>query len=152
MTIIPATINDHEILTALTKASKAYWGYSDAQITEWSGVLTITTVYLEANNVYKLIVEIEIAGYYSYFSENENTIRLDNLFVLPAYIGQGIGMLLMDDFLMRVGKTAAKKVILESEPNAEAFYAKFGFVTTGRVATSIKNRYLPVMELNIKAG
>jgi predicted GNAT family N-acyltransferase len=46
--------------------------------------------------------------------------------------------------------TGAKKVILEAEPNAEGFYAKFGFVKIGEIETSIKNRYLPVMELVIE--
>ena len=147
MTIGKAHTNDAGVLTDITKKSKAYWGYTDAQIEIWSDMLTITKTYIETKSVYKLVADGQIAGYYSYFSEDEFTIKLDNLFVLPQYIGKGFGRLLMTDFLLRIKSTGIKKVTLDSEPNAEMFYAKFGFVKVGHIETSIKNRYLPVMEL-----
>ena len=149
MVLQKATVNDHEILTVITKKSKAYWGYSDAQIEIWLDALTITKAYVEVNQVYKLVIDTEIIGYYAFIHESGQAIKLDNLFVLPEYIGKGFGRLLMDDFLARIPYTGAKMVVLESEPNAENFYAKFGFVKTGRVETSITGRYLPVMLLSL---
>jgi predicted N-acetyltransferase YhbS len=149
MTIQKATATDNKILTEITKKSKAFWGYSEEQIEQWSESLTITKDYIETQSVYKLNVEDTTVGYYSYFSEEENIIKLDNLFVLPEYIGKGFGRLLMNDFLSRLQNTAATKVILDSEPNAECFYSKFGFEKVGQLETSIKDRYLPVMTLNI---
>ncbi|MES2487064.1 MAG: GNAT family N-acetyltransferase [Bacteroidota bacterium] len=149
MTILKAEIKDDEVLTAITKKSKAYWGYTEEQLLAWSQQLTITEVYIKDNEVYKLLVDGGVVGYYSYFSKDKNTVTLDNLFVLPVFISSGIGRLLMEDFLLRIKNTSAKKAILESEPNAEGFYAKFGFVKTGHVETLIKDRYLPIMELDI---
>jgi predicted N-acetyltransferase YhbS len=71
------------------------------------------------------------------------------MFVLPDFIGKGFGQVLMNDFLTRLRNTGFKKIILDSEPNAEKFYAKFGFITTGQMESSIKDRYLPRMELAI---
>ena len=150
MTIELANKSDHEILTAITKKSKSYWGYSEEQIKIWSDLLTITERYIETTIVYKLAVDKITIGYYSYFHENEKNIRLDNLFVLPEYIGKGFGQILMDDFLNRLHSLGINKVILHSEPKAERFYAKFGFVKVGAIETSIKNRFLPIMELNLK--
>ncbi|WP_317197398.1 GNAT family N-acetyltransferase [Flavobacterium psychroterrae] len=93
-------------------------------------------------------MEDKIIGYYSFFHESENTIKLDNLFVLPDFIGKGFGKILMNDFLNKLKNIDGQKVILNSEPNAETFYAKFGFVKIGQIETSIKDRYLPIMELN----
>jgi GNAT superfamily N-acetyltransferase len=149
MKLEKANSTDNEVLTAITKKSKAYWGYSDEQITIWSKSLTITPAYIENQTVYKLVNETEIVGYYSFFYEDEHTVKLDNLFILPEYIGKGLGRMLMNDFLILVKRTKANKIILDSEPNAEMFYAKLGFVKVGEIETSIKNRYLPVMELNI---
>lgn len=150
MVIQKANSNDTIVLTELTKKSKAYWGYSDEQIEIWSKQLTISKAYIEEKEVYKLLIDGHITGYYSYFNEDDSKIRLDNLFILPDFIGKGLGKILMDDFLVRLAHTGTKKVILEAEPNAEGFYAKFGFVKIGEIDTSIKNRYLPIMELTIE--
>lgn len=148
MTIKKANSDEHEILTEITKKSKAFWGYSNEQIEIWSEFLTVSKKYIETNPVYNLVVEDQIIGYYSFFHESENTIKLDNLFVLPEFIGKGFGKLLMNDFLNRLKDIDVQKVILNSEPNAEAFYKKFGFVKIGQIETSIKDRFLPIMELN----
>jgi GNAT superfamily N-acetyltransferase len=147
-----AVTSDSEILTAITKKSKAYWGYSEKQMEIWSELLTITETYIETRSVYKLIIEDVIVGYYSFYNKEGYIVKLDNLFIHPHYIGQGYGKILMADFLLRLKGTGAKKIILESEPNAGIFYAKMGFVKTGQNESSIKDRFLPVMELNIKAG
>lgn len=149
MTIKKAIPNDHKILTEITKKSKAHWGYSDEQIEIWSEFLTVSKEYIETKSVYNLIVDDKIIGYYSFFHESEKTIKLDNLFVLPEFIGKGFGIVLMQDFLIRSVSSNAKKIVLNSEPNAEDFYIKFGFVKVGQIETSIKDRYMPIMELKI---
>lgn len=121
MILEKAIPNDHEILTIITKKSKAYWGYSEEQIEVWSNSLTVTENYIETKSVYKVSVENQIVAYYSFFDEDEETVKLDNIFVLPEYIGKGIGQFLMNDFLNRLKNTNFKKVILHSEPNAEMF-------------------------------
>ena len=149
MTIEKASIIDHEMLTEITKKSKAYWGYSEEQILKWNNNLTITQDYIKANDVFKLITNNIIVGYYSYFSEGEKSIILDNLFVLPDYIGKGFGKYLMTDFLNRMKDAKIEKIILDSEPNAESFYSKMGFVKIGEFESSIKNRFMPIMEMKL---
>jgi len=149
--IVKSNIEDNEILTDITKKSKAYWGYSDRQMEKWSELLTITKNYIETNNVYKLLVGNITVGYYSYINLNKDEVKLDNLFVLPNYIGSGFGTLLMNDFMNRIKNTERKKIVLDSEPNAEKFYENFGFIKIGQIETAIKDRYLPIMELEIMA-
>ena len=143
-----ATKTDIRILTLITKKSKAYWGYSEKQILEWSNLLTITNEYLEKNYVFKLIDNYKIIGYYSYFYDSDSII-LDNLFILPEFIGKGFGKILMHHFLNKVKDSQLKRILLDSEPNAEKFYTKFGFIKIGEIKTSIPDRFLPVMELQL---
>ncbi|OIQ17705.1 MAG: hypothetical protein BM557_08235 [Flavobacterium sp. MedPE-SWcel] len=139
--------SDSVVLTDITKKSKAYWGYSSELLDQWSELLTVTAAYIEDKNVFKLVLDDKIIGYYSYCNDDETTVRLDNLFVLPAFIGKGFGKVLMDDFLKRAKTENILKIILDSEPGAEKFYKKFGFVTIGQQETTVKNRFLPTMEL-----
>ncbi len=149
MLITRATSEDYKILTEITKMSKAYWGYSDELMDTWSDALTITNDYIDANHVYNLLIGDLVGGYYSYFYTDENSIKLDYLFVLPKYIGKGIGKKLMNDFLKRVKTDKHQKITVDSDPNAEKFYEKIGFVKVGQIETSIKDRFLPIMQLEI---
>ena len=107
--------------------------------------------YIIEKEVYKLVdAKDKIIGYYSYFEVDEINIKLDNLFVEPKYIGCGYGKILMNDFIERIRKTRAEKIILDSDPNAEKFYEKIGFKVIGKLETSIEGRFLTIMELKIK--
>lgn len=149
MKIEKANINDNETLTSITKKSKAYWGYSEEQIQKWDKNLTISQDYIRNNNTFKLTENDLILGYYSYLFENEKTVKLDNLFILPEHIGKGFGKQLLLDFLNRMKEEKIEKIILDSEPNAESFYSKMGFVKIGEFETSIKNRFMPIMEMKL---
>ena len=136
-------------MTAITKKSKAYWGFSEDILKEWEHVLTVTKDYIEKSEVYKLVQNEQILGYYSYFLDDEKTIRLDNIFILPEFIGKGFGTILMNDFLEKARQASIEKITLDAEPKAEDFYKIFGFETVGQLESSIKDRYLPIMELQI---
>lgn len=150
MEIIKAEIADSEVLTTITKKSKAYWGFSEDILIEWEHLLTVTKEYIEKNKVFKLVQDDQIIGYYAYFSTNNNTIKLDNIFILPEFIGKGFGKILMNDFLKNIIQSGINKITLDAEPKAEEFYKIFGFKTIGQLETSIKDRYLPIMELHIQ--
>ncbi len=148
MKIEKANIDDNEILSEITKKSKTFWGYSEKQILEWSDDLTISKNYIESNSTFKLLDEDKVIGYYSYILEKP-AVKLDNLFVLPEYIGKGFGRHLVNDFLTRMRSQKIKRIILHSDPNAEEFYLKIGFKKIGEFETSIKNRFMPIMEMDL---
>ncbi len=137
---------DHVALSHLTKASKAFWSYSAELMEQWNDELTITRDYIRDNEVYILVNHKQIVGYYAYLKLSKVTVKLDNLFVLPEYIGQGMGKILMIDFLKKGKREGFSKVEVYADPNAEGFYARFGFVVIGKKQTIIAGRYLPVME------
>lgn len=146
MKIRKANTNDHAELSIVTKKSKAFWAFSSEQMKKWDKELTITPQYINVNEVYKLHDNKKIIGYYSYHIIDENKVKLDNLFILPEFIGKKLGEFLMQDFLSRVKTSGTRLLTLDAEPKAELFYQKLGFKKVGQFETSIINRFMPIME------
>ena len=141
---------DSKKLTELTIRSKSHWDYSMQQIEKWRDDLTVSEDYIIEKEVYKLIdSKDKIIGYYSFFKIDEVNVKLENLFVESKLMGYGYGKMLMNDFIERIRKTRTEKIILDSDPNAENFYAKNGFKVVGKLKTSIEGRFLPIMELKV---
>lgn len=149
MKIEKAHISDADDLTALTIRSKSHWNYSLEQIELWKDDLTVTESFLLENQVFKLMHNSQLVGYYAFFSLKSAEAKLDSLFVEPDFIGQGYGKVLMNDFLDRVKAQGYKRIVLDADPNVEPFYTHFGFVVIGKLKTAVKNRFLPIMELKI---
>lgn len=142
--------NDAKSITELTLRSKNYWNYGAEQMEEWRDEMTIDSKYIDENQVYKLVDNEKLIGFYAYQPENTKDIKLNFFFVEPDCIGKGYGKLLMNDFLIRIKNTDCERVILDADPNAEKFYERLGFKVIGKLQSSIKNRILPIMELKIQ--
>ena len=149
MLITPAHPSDHLTLTQLTQQSKAHWGYGAAQMREWKEELTITAEQIATGNVYQLVIDKQIAGYYSYQALTDEKVELSNLFISPPHIRKGVGRALLHDFLERAKHAGFRTVTLNADPNAEGFYARHGFVVVGQKPSSIPGRFLPVMERSL---
>ena len=147
--LLPAQPSDHHLLSQLTKLSKAYWGYSAAQITAWSEDLTISEAYITNNWVYKYVENRQIIGYYALVRQQKKTMLLDNLFILPAEIGKGYGSLLLAAAIVAAKAQGATSIMLHADPHATAFYEKKGFEVVGQLPTSIANRFLPIMAIDL---
>lgn len=146
--IVKATEKDHLKLTEITVDGKAFWGYSKTQLAKWENDLTITAQYISENETYKLVLNDETIGYYSFLDLGKGHLKLDYLFLFQNFIGKGFGQLLVNDFLERIKDLNIIDIILEAEPNAENFYKKFGFITYNQRESSIKGRFLPLMKLD----
>ena len=142
-------ISEANDLTELTLRSKSYWNYGEQQIEAWREELTISEKYISENQLYKLEKENQLIGFYAYHAINERDIKLNFLFVEPKYIGMGYGKLLMIDFMQRMEKSDFRRVFLDADPNAAQFYEKLGFHIIGKLKSTIKDRFLPIMEFSI---
>jgi len=141
---------DNIELSELTVRSKAYWNYSSEQIEKWEEDLTISTEYIDKNEVWKLKKDDKLIGYYSFQSVDYEKVKLDNIFIDPEFIGRGYGKILMNHFFKQVKNKGFETIYLDSDPNAEKFYQNLGFKVVGQLESSIKNRFLPIMELEIE--
>ncbi len=141
---------DNIELSKLTVRSKAHWNYSSEKIEKWKDDLTISAEYIDKNEVYKLKEDDRLIGYYSFQSPDSKKVKLDNIFIDPEFIGRGYGKILMNHFFKQVKNKGFENIYLDSDPNAEKFYQNLGFKVIGQLESSIKNRFLSIMELEIK--
>lgn len=140
-----AAAADHSVLTQISFESKAFWGYSAAQLEIWKDDLIITPEYITQNHLFKMVLNSDIIGFYPFIRISDDHIILEHLFVLPEYIGKGFGKNLLDHFLKIAEDLKSKSITLEADPHAESFYKKFGFTTFGYKESSVAGRFLPQM-------
>lgn len=144
-----AQSSDAAALSKLTKTSKAFWGYSDQQMAEWDEDLTLSPTYIEENIVFKLIVDFDIIAYYSMIHIDEKHINLDNLFVHPDFMKNGLGSLLLGEAISLGQELGYQIMVLDADPNSKSFYDLHGFVEVDQKESSIEGRYLPVMAIRL---
>ena len=140
-----ANLKDIPALNEISLKSKSYWGYPEDWLNSWEEDLTIGTDHINKHQTYKLLLEGEIVGF-CVIQENNKEFQITHFWVIPRYIGWGFGKFLMEESLKK-GINSPCKVKVESDPNAEGFYQKFGFKTVSQVESYPKGRYLPVMEM-----
>lgn len=136
-------------LTELALRSKGHWGYSAEFLDACRPELTVRPEQLadilvaESDGVlagFRLLVVDGVRG------------ELEALFVDPPFIGSGVGRVLMDEVLATARARGVQTLILDADPGAEAFYARFGARTTGLIPSgSIPGRSLPRMEFDLRA-
>ncbi|PQJ79376.1 GNAT family N-acetyltransferase [Polaribacter porphyrae] len=143
--IVLATQKDSKKLTEIALISKAFWGYSKDLIESWRKDLTITSKMISDCSVYKFVVDESIAGFYVLNLPKENSIELEMLFVLPNFIGKGIGKQLLFHAFEKAKEYKAKSMRLLADPNAVPFYESKGFTIIDKKESSIEDRFLPVM-------
>ncbi|MGB1042608.1 MAG: GNAT family N-acetyltransferase [Tenacibaculum sp.] len=144
-----ATLQDCELLTHIALTSKAYWGYTTEQIEGWRKDLTVSTELIRDLNVVKFIANKEVAGFYALHNPKEERIELEMLFVLPKFIGKGIGKQLLSHALTKAKEQNAVAITLLADPNAVPFYKAQGFYEIDKKESTIPGRFLPVMQKDL---
>jgi GNAT superfamily N-acetyltransferase len=136
-------------LTELALRSKGHWGYSAEFLEACRPELTVRPEQLpgilvaESDGVVAGFRTLSITGAHG---------ELESLFVDLPFIGSGVGRLLLDEVLATARSLGVQTLILDADPGAEAFYARFGARTTGLTPSgSIPGRSLPRMEFDLRA-
>ncbi|MEP7289148.1 MAG: GNAT family N-acetyltransferase [Chloroflexota bacterium] len=148
MDIRKAKPKDAARLTQIAFAAKAYWGYPASWIALWRDTLTITPEYIATVEVYTAVVGGEIVGFYALIGAGEK-LTLNDLWVLPEMIGQGIGRVLFEHACHHAKTLGAEILEIEADPNTEGFYQHMGAQRVGEHLSEIEGqpRILPVFHL-----
>lgn len=138
---------DADRLTEIALAAKRHWKYPERWIEIWRPSLTISSEYISSEPVFLARVDHRIAGFYGLL-HRDGALWLEHLWVLPAYMGRGIGAALYRHALETAFAGGASVVKIEADPNAEAFYRRMGARRRGEVASEIEGhrRVLPLLE------
>lgn len=148
--IIPTDISDVDLLTEIALKSKAFWGYSDELVESWRDDLTVTSNMISESYIFKYMTDDAIAGFYFLNPPIENKIELEMLFVLPKFIGKGIGKKLLKHAFNKAKDLNATSMTLLADPNAVPFYKSKGFTIIDKKESTIAGRFLSVMQKDLR--
>jgi GNAT superfamily N-acetyltransferase len=150
ISILQATPDEAGILTTITLASKRHWNYPEEWIQIWLPLLTITPEYILENEAWIAFKGEMCAAYYS-LKKDDESLWLDNLWVLPEFMGQGIGRSLFQHALERSRLFGVATLKIEADPNAQNFYEKMGArkISDHHTEVNGQSRMLPVMEIKL---
>jgi N-acetylglutamate synthase-like GNAT family acetyltransferase len=147
--IVDANISDAKSLTTIALQSKAFWGYSEDLIQSWTDELTISEQMMSEMFVYKFLKDDKIIGFYILNQPKEKSIALEFLFVLPKYIGKGIGKQLIEHAFAKAIQLNTTSITLLADPNAASFYESKGFSIIDKIQSAVFNRFLPLMQKDL---
>ena len=139
-----------EILSQIAISAKAYWGYPRRWMEIWKPQLTFSPEYFEENEGW--VAEkngIPIAFYI--LQEKAGNAWIEDLWVSPDSIGQGVGKALFLHAVELARQHGFKTLQLEADPNALGFYEKMGMYQVGERHSEVENepRILPIMEMKL---
>ena len=147
MTIARACAEDAEALTKIAFAAKRHWRYPESWIHRWRDALTITPEYISANPTFAAGVDREFVGFCAVQIVARDAL-LDHLWVLPSFMGRGIGCALFRhaEGIARISGACRMRIV--GDPHAELFYSRMGATLCGRESASMDGeaRFLPLFE------
>lgn len=148
--IVRATPADADLLSALAQTAKAHWGYPVSWLERWRESLTLTPAFVAGNETWKALDRGQAIGFYALIASGAEW-QLEHLWILPEKIGQGIGRRLFQHAAERAAARGALRLIIESDPHAEAFYRHLGATRAGRVARDMegRRRELPLLRFDL---
>lgn len=117
-------------MTGITLAAKRHWGYPERWMQLWLPQLAISAEYISGNETWAAQKADRFVAWYS-LAETDGELWLDNLWVLPDFIGQGIGKTLFLHALGRSRLRNASVLKMVADPNAEVFYRRMGAIKIG---------------------
>jgi GNAT superfamily N-acetyltransferase len=141
-----AAVHEAPELTELSLRSKAHWGYDAEFMSAAREELTV-----QEDDIRTAIVVVaesrgRLVGFYA-LALDQGSPELTAMFVEPELIGQGVGRALMRHALDTASQSGVDSLLIESDPNAEAFYRSQGAVPIGQRRSRSTGRVLPLLRI-----
>jgi ribosomal protein S18 acetylase RimI-like enzyme len=150
ISIQPVDPQEADALTEIALSAKRHWGYPERWMELWSPQLTFSNEYFMENESWVAIDDERTIAFYTLLDKDGNA-WIENLWVLPEYIGKGVGRQLFFHAAELSRQRGYKLLQLEADPNAQGFYEKMGMSRIGEHLGEVDGqpRILPVMEMTV---
>ncbi len=153
LTIRRARPDEADRLTALALAAKQHWGYPDHWIEAWRDDLTFTPAFVAAHPVYVAVDEEDIpVACYALVPSGGPEIQLEHVWVHPLRIGQGLGRRLFDHAAQTAAALRGEALLIDSDPNAEAFYRRMGAERVGALRADMDGQHRELPQFRYDLG
>lgn len=148
--IRPVRPEQADVLSQIALTAKRHWGYPEPWIEIWTPQLTFSPEYFESNESWAAVDGDVPVAFYTLLEANA-IASIENLWVLPAYMGQGIGKELFLHAVEVARQRGYKTMQLEADPNAVGFYERMGMRKVGERHSEVDGqpRVLPIMEISL---
>ena len=148
--IRPALPGEAGLLSRIAFSAKAHWGYPKHWMGIWKPQLTFSPEYFAGVETWVAELDETPIAFYT-LEEKDDKAWIENLWVLPEYIGQGIGRQLFIHAISRSRLKGHLVLQLTADSNAAGFYEKMGMYKVGEHRSEIEGqpRILPVMEIKL---
>ena len=150
ISIRPVIPEEANVLSKIAQSAKAHWGYPERWMEIWTPLLTFSAEDFEENESWAAVLDNKPIAFYA-LQEKHGTAWIEDLWVLPEYMGQGVGKKLFLHALTRTREMGYQTLQLEADPNAVGFYEKMGMHKIGERIGEVdgQKRILPVMEMEL---
>ena len=144
-----ARTEEAELLTQLSRRSKAHWGYDAEFMRIVAGDLTVTPSAIKTHEVWILEEDGRILGFHQV--KLGDTAWLEDLWLEPDAIGKGYGRQLWEHAVSIARAWGAWGMEFNAEPFAMGFYERMGAVQVGETPSRfIPGRKLPLMRIPLE--
>jgi GNAT superfamily N-acetyltransferase len=122
----PAEPHEAKELEELQDRSASHWGYPDGYF-DWAGdARRITESYVSHNAVFILVdSDGRTLGFYG-FTEHDDGLLLDRMFLDVDQIGRGLGRVLWQRAVQTARDLGVSEFVIGADPNAASFYESMG--------------------------
>lgn len=149
MGIRPAHPDEHVLLTALARRSKAHWGYSEAFMAACEDELTVTRSRIE-QETYLVAVDQDAVVGMAAIASCDGGFEVSNMFVDPTMIGTGVGRRLFQALTEEARRQGIAELLIDADPNACLFYERLGARFSHMTPSgSIPGREIPHLRLTL---
>lgn len=139
---------DAETLTEIANAAKRHWRYPEEWLQLWQQDLAVSARYILVNPVYIAEAEGKPVGFVA-LDLKPGREEVDHLWVLPRWMGKGIGRRLLERALEHCLTEGVETLRVLSDPHAKEFYRSMGAVYEGDFPSYPAPRTIPVLRFEI---
>lgn len=140
---------DLDVMSAVCVRSKAHWGHDAAFMEACRNELTLRDEDLTHTQLQLVEDEGRVVAVAQLGVEGDEA-EIWKLFVDPDHMARGHGRGLMDWMVAVAGAEGAKRLRIEADPDARAFYETFGARLVGFTpSSSTTGRDLPLLYIDL---
>jgi GNAT superfamily N-acetyltransferase len=146
--IRPAHVQEGERLREIAVASKSHWGYDLERVRQWASMGDFSPEALGEKEVYVAEADGRAIAWAALIRKGV-VIVLEDLWVQPEWIGEGVGSRLFHRAVERARHLGGKRLEWEAEPHAVGFYEKMGGRYLRDSEPGVWGRVNPVMGIDL---
>jgi GNAT superfamily N-acetyltransferase len=144
-----AAPDELDLLKELTVRSRMHWGYDAELFRAWADRLDFAAEDWRDVEAYLAEVEARPVGWTAVRHPANEVSVLEELWVVPEAMGQGVGARLFDVAAGRARELGASALEWAAEPGAVGFYEKLGGRHVREETSRSFGHRLPVMRLDL---